>query len=166
LAEALDRQGGASRAPLEIADFGCGNERLRLVLNAKLGRAFDYRGYDLRPQSSTVEYLDVGRELPRRSFDVIFCLGLVEYVPDVEALAQRLKHSCARLIVSYMIADPTVGLARYERRARGWRHSHTREGIEMIFKRTGFVDEGSLVINGGLSVVWSWAAPTQPGRSP
>jgi hypothetical protein len=45
----------------------------------------------------------------------------VEYVPDVEALAQRLKQSCARLIVSYMVADSNVGLARYERRARGWR---------------------------------------------
>jgi hypothetical protein len=68
------------------------------------------------------------------------------------------------LIVSYVIADSTVGLARYERRARGWRHSHTREAIELIFKRTGFVDEGSVVIDDGLTVVWSWAPPTQSGE--
>lgn len=34
---------------LEVADLGCGNERLRSVLQQSLAQPFDYQGYDLHP---------------------------------------------------------------------------------------------------------------------
>jgi len=163
LAQMLD-QSASPNTPIEIADLGCGNERLRWALTKNLNREFRYRGYDLRPQSSTVEYLDVRRGLPPHFFDVIFCLGLVEYLPDVETFAQRLPGRCSRLIISYVIADSPVGLTTHERRARGWRHSYTREGLEAFFAGVGFSVEGSVVIEHGQTVVWSWVRPRQYGR--
>src|SRR5829696_772201 len=64
-------------APLTIADFGAGNERLRDVLAERLGRTHTYHPYDLQPQQPTTASMNLAAELPDRRFDAIFCLGLV-----------------------------------------------------------------------------------------
>ena len=68
---------------VQIGDFACGNERLRPLLEREIGPAFDYHGYDLHPQSPSVERLDLSQSVPARTFDAVFCLGILEYLPDV-----------------------------------------------------------------------------------
>lgn len=162
LAHVLDCEVGAAHTPIEIGDFGCGNERLRPILDRELSRAFRYQGYDLRPQSSTVRYLDVRRDVSVRRFDTIFCLGLAEYIADVEALVRQLKDVCTRVIISYVIADSDARLTNSDRWARGWRHSYTQEAFEEIFRRGDFVLESSVAVEAGRTIVWSWAVPSGP----
>src|SRR4051812_6437694 len=59
-----DRGGGPTGGSLRIADFGCGNERLRQVLGQRLGERHSYEGFDLRPQHATTTKLDLRREQP------------------------------------------------------------------------------------------------------
>jgi polysaccharide pyruvyl transferase WcaK-like protein len=141
---------------LRIADLGCGNERLRRALQAGLGRAFSYKGYDRRPQSPTVEWIDLRRDVPAQHFDAIFCLGLLEYIPDVASLARRLGGTGTIIIVSYVIADSKSGLTRYDRWARQWRHSYTRAQFENIFRRAGLLLEASAEAENGATVLWAW----------
>src|SRR5438067_3352851 len=76
---------------LRVADLGCGNERLQPVLRRTLPIDVDYQGYDLHPQSPAVEQLDVRGDLPARTFDVAFGLGLLEYLDDVDGFLLRLR---------------------------------------------------------------------------
>jgi hypothetical protein len=106
---------------LRIADLGCGNQRLRQCLSQGLGRPFEYVGYDLLPQSEDVVRLDVERELPSYGFDIVFCLGLLEYLRDVGSFARRLREVCRFAVTSYVVANRAGGLSRAQRRRHGWR---------------------------------------------
>lgn len=156
LNDALRRDKNFPDSCLQIADLGCGNERLRRALQAGLDRAFSYQGYDRRPQSPTVERIDLRREVPIQHFDAVFCLGLLEYIPDVASLARRLDGLGTIIIVSYMTADSNPELTRYDRWARQWRHSYTREQFEEIFRRTGLQFEASAEAENGATVLWVW----------
>ena len=69
---------------LKVADLGAGNQRLRSILERELDVPCDYCPYDIQPQATTVQRLDVERALPDGPFDVVFCLGLLEYLRDLE----------------------------------------------------------------------------------
>lgn len=161
LAHDLDSH-GPTPLPIDVGDLGCGNERLRDALHHELGRPFRYRGYDLHPQSSTVEYLDAQRDLPAREFDALFCLGLLEYIDDLESLAMRVRDICDRLIVSYVISDSSERLTESERAARGWRHHYTQNEFEAIFSRCGLAIENSVRVEAGRTVVWLWRTQRTP----
>jgi hypothetical protein len=140
-----------------IADIGCGNERLRSRLSAGLRQPFEYKGYDLHPQSDQVVRFDVERESLGDTFDVIFCLGLMEYLHDAVLLVQKLRDSTRVAIVSYVVADSPRAPTSAARRKLGWRTDYTRRELEEIFEANGFERESAQPeLNDG-TVIWRWA---------
>lgn len=106
---ARHRPAGSPSAPLFIADLGCGSERLRVVLDDQLPDPFSYQGYDVQPQQSSTIRLDLQRELPDASFDAVFALGLVEYLPDLDRFLRGVGEISHTLVVSYTVADSPRG---------------------------------------------------------
>jgi SAM-dependent methyltransferase len=155
--------GDVATEPILVADLGCGNERLRRILHDRLQRPFGYSGYDLHPQSARVERLNVEREMPRRTFDVVFCLGLLEYLRDPELFARGLHEVCSVAVVSYVLADAEGSLAPPERRKRGWRTDYAKSELERVFEASGFAGEAFSSVNGGATGLWLWVrTPAAP----
>lgn len=151
-----------SPAAIRVADFGCGNERLRDVLARRLARPHAYQGYDLRVQTPAAIAMDLARELPTTAFDVVFCLGLLEYIEDLEWFLRRLRPRCRLAVVSYVVADAPVPLSRRQRRARGWRSDHTRAGLDQELVRCGFVRRDFALCNQERTGVWVVSSAPRP----
>jgi SAM-dependent methyltransferase len=142
--------------PIRIADFGCGDERLRRVLADALGAPYRYTGYDVLPQRETVVEIDLRRELPRDDFDLVFCLGLLEYLDAPVQFLQRVKqrYPDAVAVVSYAIVDAPRPLRKRERRARGWLTDYTRAAFELEFEASGLVCSDTRLTNDGRTGLW------------
>lgn len=149
---------GRTGAPISAADFGAGNERLRPLLQGVLGEDLDYHPYDLHPQRSTTARLDVSQGLPERGFDLAVCLGLLEYLPSVTALAQELARGCRFALVSYVTADSPVAISRDDRLQHGWTTHLRGEEIEDAFAAAGFRSAGTRRSDGEATTIWLWAA--------
>jgi hypothetical protein len=81
------RQLAADAPPLSVGDYGCG----RLGLRALLPAGWSYTGYDWLPRSPDTVLCDFNRgPLPELRHDVIFCLGVLEYLHDP---ARLLRHA-------------------------------------------------------------------------
>jgi hypothetical protein len=154
LAVHLDSVGVAPDRPLRIADFGAGTERLDPVLAATLRRPYTYAPFDLIPQSARVRKLDVSLTLPREDFDVVFCLGLLEYIEALDALFDRLALRYPMLVLSYVLYDAPIRLTRFERRCRGWLTHYERAEMEAEFARCGLAIEDFALTNDGHTAVW------------
>jgi SAM-dependent methyltransferase len=150
----LDSIGAAPDRPLRIADFGAGTERLDPVLAATLRRPYTYAPFDLIPQSARVQQLDVSLTLPEGDFDIVFCLGLLEYIEALEALINRLAQRYPILVLSYVLYDAPIRLTRFGRRCRGWLTHYTRAEMEAEFARRGLAIEDVAVTNDGCTAVW------------
>src|SRR4029079_6968151 len=100
----VERSGQRPPTLWEIADIGCGDEKLRGPLE-RAGLAIRYHGYDKLPQTRTCQPLDLVHDVPDRTFDLAFCLGVMEYLPDPAQFLRRLRSVTPRLVVSYVIAD-------------------------------------------------------------
>lgn len=147
---------GAGRNPLVIADFGAGNERLRPLLASTFGDANEYHPYDLHPQLPTTEALDVAREMPQRQFDLVICLGLLEYLPSIPALARSLREVCRFALVSYVTSDSPVAISRSEREKHGWKTDLTAADLESAFGAAGFSALGTSQSDGRATGLWLW----------
>jgi len=154
-----DRLAGAH--PLSVGDLGCGNERVRDLLASRLGDDFTYQGYDLQPQSREAIKLDVRRGLPDREFDVVFALGLLEYLPDLEDFLARLRRICTFAILSYSVFDSAEPLGEPERETRGWRTHYTRGQLEALSQRAGWVAEDFVLVDRGRTGVCLWRSVGQ-----
>lgn len=143
--------------PAAIADLGAGNERLRELLEIRLDCDLDYRPYDLHPQLPTTTRLDVACEMPAESFDVVFCLGLLEYLPSIPDLAQRLAKRARFALVSYVTSDSPVAIPHEERLRHGWTTHLTAEAIEAAFGEAGFRSPASTISDGEATTLWLWA---------
>jgi hypothetical protein len=139
---------------LTIADFGAGNERLRAVLAAELGHQHTYFPYDLQPQKQTTMPMNFAEEFPARRFDAIFCLGLVEYLPDLPDFFRRLAQACDSAVVSYALADGAEKLSSQERRERGWMTDYTRREVEELLQAEGFAIRAYSATNRDRTGVW------------
>jgi hypothetical protein len=146
----------AGRSHLRIADFGAGNERLRAVLNRKLRQPHVYVAYDLHPQKASTICLDLLEGVPR-GFDVVFCLGLLEYLPTDSDFIAGLRGAGQFVIVSYNFADCIHPLTVPEREKWGWLSHRTRAELEAVFSANGFVREDFVVTDAGKQGVWLWA---------
>jgi SAM-dependent methyltransferase len=139
---------------LRIADFGCGNERLGRILAERLSEPHRYQGYDLLPQRETVIELDLTRSLPEEEFDLVFCLGLLEYMEPLIPFLARLESRYPAAIVSYAIVDSPRPLRKRERQARGWRTHYTRAALESELDRIGFFRTDFRLTNEGRTGIW------------
>jgi SAM-dependent methyltransferase len=154
LAANLDAVAPAGRASLRIADFGAGDERLARALAARLGRDHRYTAFDIRPQRSTVVQLDVREALPPQPFDVVCCLGLLEYVEPLGVFLRRLAEQYPTAVLSYTVRDAPNPLSRRERRKRGWLSHHTTADLERELAAAGFVVVGFVVANERRTGIW------------
>jgi hypothetical protein len=127
-----------SRKHLAIGDFGAGNERLRKILAAAPVTRHDYYPYDLIPQEPTTEHLDVLDGLPPRQFDLVFCLGLLEYIPLENPFLSRLRASCRYAVLSYVVTDSPLYLTQPQREAAGWVTHLSSQDLEGRLQRNGF----------------------------
>jgi SAM-dependent methyltransferase len=139
---------------LRIADFGCGDERLKRVLADRLSQPHRYQGYDLLPQGETVVEIDLRRSLPDEEFDVVFCLGLLEYIDPLAPFLARLHGRYPAVLVSYVVADPPKPLRKWQRRSRGWRNHYTTAALEREFDRVGFIRTDFRLTNQGRTGLW------------
>jgi SAM-dependent methyltransferase len=139
---------------LRIADFGAGTERLRGVLETHLEEPHTYSPFDLHPQSETVVVMDVTRELPDADFDVVFCLGLLEYVERLPPFLAALRARYATLVLSYALFDAPHPLTPQERRERGWLTDYTRAALEREFEGLALRIRDFALANQGRTAVW------------
>ena len=139
---------------LRIADFGAGNQRLRRALADRLPEPHTYVAFDLHPQGEDVRRLDVVDRLPEEPFDVVFCLGLLEYVEPLEPFIARLRERYAAHVLSYTIFDAPHPLTSSQRRERGWLTDYTRSAFERMAEGSGFRICAFRVTNQGRTAVW------------
>lgn len=155
-------EGGTAIA---IADFGAGNERLRGLLEERLRLELDYFPYDLHPQLSTTARLDLAREVPDRQFDVVVCLGLLEYLPSVPELARSLRDLCRCALVSYVTSDGLVAMPHAQRLEHGWTTHLAAAEVESAFGDAGFRQLGKAEAESGITTIWLWQnARVEPAR--
>lgn len=145
---------------LRIADFGAGNERLQRVLASRLRQPHRYAAFDLHPQSERVVELDVTRELPNDDFDVVFCLGLLEYVEPLRPFLAKLGERYSALLISYTLFDAPHPLTRRERRKRGWLTDYTRAELQRELESLGFETRGFRLTNQERTGVWLVVGPS------
>lgn len=154
MAEHLHEIRDAPAAPVKVADFGAGNERLRKVLASCLQQSYTYSPFDIHPQSDAVAKIDLTRDLPAEDFDVVFCLGLLEYVEPLQPFLRRLAGRYPFLVVSYALFDAPHRLTPQERRERGWRTDYTRQVLEREFAQLSLRVRGFALINQARTGVW------------
>jgi hypothetical protein len=142
--------------PLVIGDLGAGSERLRPILSRVLACPHIYIPYDLHPQVATTEPLDLAREVPSRSFDLLFCLGVFEYLATTPQIAERLACRCRFLIASYVPSDGPLAAPHSRRLGAGWITHLSRAEFRATFEAAGFTlaDEGAC--DGGATSLWLW----------
>jgi Methyltransferase domain len=156
---------------LRIADLGAGDERLKRVLVGRMELPFSYAGFDIHPQADTVVEIDLRRELPEEAFDVVACLGLLEYLEEVPRFLGRLAARYPAALVSYSIFDHPKPLTRRQRRSRGWLTHYTSAQFEHELGTAGFARVGFRLVSQGRTGVWlvvsqaSMAAPSSSGSS-
>ena len=147
----------ARSSPVRIADLGAGSERLRGVIASQMGlTSFEYYAYDLLPQRSSTSRLDLRHASPRETFDVVFCLGLLEYIAPDNSFVARLPTLCSVAVVSYVFLGSAHGGSIEAREALGWVRSQDETAFEDDFKRSGFVSGGKTLTNGGQTGIWLW----------
>ncbi len=162
-AVAWDRSVGVT-----IADFGAGDERLRRPLAARLAQTHRYTAFDIRPQRSSVVELDLRASLPTQSFDLVCCLGLLEYVEPLGTFLARLAGRYPALILSYTVFDAPKPLRRRERRRRGWLNDYTKAGFEQELDASGLAVRDFVMTNQQRTGIWfvlSRTCPAQPSVS-
>lgn len=137
---------------LKIADFGCGNERLKIILDRQLNKKFQYYGYDLHPQNKNTYQLDLENEMPSLNFDVIFCLGLLEYLNSVELFFQKLSRKCFLSVISYVVGDSKIYTSE-DVVNKGWLNHYSIEDLESKFD-SFFVKQDFQLISSGKTGLW------------
>jgi hypothetical protein len=141
-------------AGLRIADFGAGDERLRRVLASRLAQKHRYHSFDIQPQRSSVVELDLRATLPAEPFDLVFCLGLLEYIEPLETFLARLAMRCPVLILSYTVFDAPEPLGPRERRRRGWLSNYTKAGLEQELDGAGLTVLDVVMANQHRTCIW------------
>ena len=138
---------------IKIADFGCGNERLKSILSDRLGNKFDYYGYDLEPQLESTYKINLEYEIPKLNFDVIFCLGLLEYLSNLENLFTNFSQICSLAVVSYVISD-SGAYSQSDILQNRWQHHYSCEEIEIKFHNNQLISKDFKLTNKGKTGLW------------
>ncbi len=120
--------------PVRALDIGCGP---RMALKGLLPAGSDYRGADLRAWSDQVERIDLNaNEFPEGKWDVVFLLGVAEYLDRPGIVFNRIRRAAGRLILSY--CHPKRGFNREERRRQGWINAINEARLAEILGAAGW----------------------------
>jgi hypothetical protein len=143
---------------MRIADFGAGNGRLRGLLAARLPIPHVYLPFDLHPQTPTTVRLNLEEEMPDEAFDLVFCLGVLEYLSSVSAFVGRLSTRCRFALVSFVYVGSAFPGGLSERKALGWRAHLDRQQLDHEFEQHGFSPVAMRTMSDGQTGLWLWAA--------
>lgn len=138
---------------LQIGDFGCGNERLKEILAGKINCPFAYYGYDLYPQLESTYAINLEVEIPSKKFDIIFCLGLLEYLTCVDNFLANLAQICRWTIISYVVGDSGF-YSLQDVQEKGWLNHYLIRELEAKFAQNNFNKNSFLLINQGKTGLW------------
>ena len=130
-----------------------GDERLGRVLASRLAQQHRYTGFDIRPQRKSVIELDLRAALPARPFDVVCCLGLLEYIEPLDTFLARLAVRYPALILSYTVFI-CVPLSRRRRPSRGWLTDYTKAGLEQELEAAGLAVREVVMTNQQRTCLW------------
>ncbi len=126
--ELLTASRPATDSAVHVADFGCGRQTLRALLPA----TWTYTPFDYMRRSVDTVIWDLNRGCPDGTFDVIFLLGVLEYLQDPIGLLAQVVPNCHYLVFSYHgPTDPA------RRRRQGWISHLTFELIEKVLAEAG-----------------------------
>jgi hypothetical protein len=141
-------------ATLVIGDFGAGTERLRGVLERALQCAHEYHAFDLVPQQPTTTRIDLATETPAGPFDVVFCLGVLDYFQKPADLLSRIGSVSQLVVFSYVVVDGAERLSRRERRARGWLSDLSAGELDRELERIGLRSRAVRLTNRDRTRLW------------
>jgi hypothetical protein len=137
----------------KIADFGCGDEKLKTVIGNVFPGKYQYWGYDLSPQTDAGLQINLESEMPGIPFDAVFCLGLLEYISDLDRFLVRLRGNSRRVIASYVNLD-SGAYTRREIRKRGWVSRYSRRDLERKFAESGLAARKFRLTNENRTGLW------------
>jgi hypothetical protein len=130
---------------LVVADVGCGDMKVREFLQ-RGGFAFEYRAYDLVPQSAVVISLDVSREAPAGA-DVVMMLGVGEYIENLPAALRRLALAAPYLLLSHVVREYS-SYTPERLRELGWVNHMTEAEFSALLEAAGWrIDHRELTAN-------------------
>ena len=121
-------------APARALDLGCGP---RMALKGLMPEGSEYRGADLRAWSEEVEQVDLNaNEFPAGKWDLVFLLGVAEYLERPGIVLNRIRRAAGRLILSYCHPKPCYN--REERRRLGWINAISEARLAEVLQAAGW----------------------------
>jgi|CXWL01.1.fsa_nt_gi hypothetical protein len=140
--------------PLQIADIGCGDCKLKLAL-AKAEVRCEYDGYDICPASPQVARFDVRAADLCKPYDLVAMLGVVEYLEEPAKVLSRLSGNARYILFSHVVADE-YQYSREQMKELGWNtHLYSSE-IEQVITNSGMSLVVTKSIDNGKTRLWLW----------
>jgi len=114
--------------PREVGDYGCGRQLLR----EKLPAGWRYVPYDWTERSSDTVICDFNKGLPSRKHDVIFCLGLMEYLNDPLVTLRHMLQQAPTVVFSC-----TCGFQPLRTFLQGWKGTLNLRAVRLTLESEG-----------------------------
>ena len=147
--------------PLQLADIGCGDQKLRDSLRAR-GVSMDYTGYDLLPQTSDVHRFDVRSDLLPRQHDVAVMLGVIEYLQDLPVALGRLARQVPYLVLSHVIRQGDTYTPDMLAKL-GWVNHMERSELEAQLARSGYAITAQRMAPDGRTMLFACESRVREG---
>lgn len=118
----------ADKPDREVADYGCGRQELRALLPA----GWRYVPYDWTARSTDTRVCDLAVAPPTDAHEIIFMLGVLEYMPDpARLLTHALTHA------RWTVFSCFCGWSPLRAWRQGWRGRLSRRAVERVLQSTG-----------------------------
>jgi hypothetical protein len=127
-----------------VLDLGCG----KMALQRFLPHGCAYRGCDLVARDATTVVCDFNAgqfpTVAAAESDLITMLGVLEYIPDVDAFFKWLRSTNRDVVMSYCATDLTGPV---DRPALGWMTHFSFEDLAVLVDRHGFRIAASMPVD-------------------
>lgn len=146
----FDSLGFKKKQKVKIADLGCGDMKIKDMLFSSGYNNISYKGFDCLPQSKTVNNINLNKDEIAGNYDVIFCLGLLEYLDDPYDFLKKLKNKATYVICSYVISD-CRNYSEKEKKEKGWKNNFSSDEIEKNLVHLEFKIERIITFDKGVT---------------
>ena len=145
---------GRYSRPLQIADIGCGDCKLKLAF-AGADVPCEYDGYDIYPVSHQVAKFDVRIEALRKPYDLVAMLGVLEYLEEPATVLSQLSGSARYILLSHVVADE-YQYSQEQMKKLGW-YTHWYSGeVERVIANLGMSEVAAKSLDSGKTRLWLW----------
>lgn len=133
-----------------VADLGCGDQKIKTLLVKNGYSGFHYQGFDLVPQKNDVIPMDFNHGQIDTSYDIVFCLGLIEYLDNIKAFLTSLKRNAKHVVLSSVVSDKGL-YSQEDVRNRGWKNYLSQDELEHVFTEIGFTIAEKRILDSGVT---------------